>query len=347
MTTEVHMDYDVVEAIADQFDTAADTLHDMNRALETAISLLRVSAFVGNVGSAALAHYLGGIQPAVTRLAATCEELSADLVGAVRALRDGDVSGSRYFIDDGSTVGGSVEVGDISDAGVRARRIGLTVAPGRPVDVQTIHKYYSNGVNGWRVIPMQGHFTPDELVVQRGPSCMIYGAMNLLIQNGHDISQTEADQIYQDQLGNADWFSRIWVDMLDGKHDAKGFPRSDAIEIIEQYGATYEHGNFDAGVFGWSALERTQAEQFLIERVGNGTPVCVATAVDNTFGMGQGGHAYTVLGVQQGDGGRLSSVLVSTNWSGGQRVYEVPADAFMDDWLELNDGEYIIITDDK
>jgi hypothetical protein len=33
---------------------------------------------------------------------------------------------------------------------------------------------------------------------------------------------------------------------------------------------------------------------------------------------------------------------VSTNWGSGSSVYEIPADAFMDDWM-AHDGEYVVI----
>lgn len=343
MTAEIHMDYDVVEALADQFDIAADTLHDMDRALETAIALLHASAFVGFVGNLALAHYLDGIQPAVTRLAATCNELSADLIGAIQALRDGDLSGSQRFTGTGGVglAAGGAAGGIFSGAGSTAAE--PTLEPGFAVPVGN----YQDGVDGWQLIDMHGEFTPGELVVQDGPSCTIYGAMNLLVANGYDISQAEADQIYQEQKDNAAWFSRVWFDMLDGSHDEEGFPRSDALEVLDQYGANYDHGNFDTGIFGLGSPDRDAAEQFLVEQVRNGNPVYVATATDDTFGVKGKGHAYTVLGVQQDDDGNLVSVLVSTNWPHGGHIYEIPANTFMDDWIDYKDGEYIVITGEK
>jgi hypothetical protein len=333
--SEVRMDYEAVGAMAEQFATSADTLHRLNRALETAITLLRLSAFVGNVGSTALAHYLEGIQPAIMRLAGTCEELSDDLVGAIRALRDGDLSGSQRFSGQGQPGGAASGAGSMfaADASKQA------VAQGNAVSLGG----YQNGVNGWRLIPVSGDFTPNELVVQQGPSCTVYGAMNLLIENGYDISQTEANQLYQDQLNNAGVLSKTWFDMLDGQHDS-GFPRSDALELIEQHGASYEHGDFDTGIFGWGSPDRGAAEKFLLTQVSGGNPVYVSTSTDDTFGIKGAGHAYTVLGVQQDDAGNLSNVLVSTNWSGSQQVYEIPAEAFMDNWLDHSNGEYIVIT---
>jgi hypothetical protein len=95
---EVSMDYEAVQAMADGFRNSSEVLEGVSRALEAAISILKASAFFGLVGNAALAHYLEGIKPNVDRLAATCEEMNLDLIGAIVALRDGDYSGSQRFV---------------------------------------------------------------------------------------------------------------------------------------------------------------------------------------------------------------------------------------------------------
>ncbi len=95
---EVSMDYEAVQAMADGFSTAADTLQNVSKALEVAIGILKASAFFGLVGNMALAHYLEGIKPNVDRLAATCQELNQDLVNAIRYVRDGDQSAVSRFV---------------------------------------------------------------------------------------------------------------------------------------------------------------------------------------------------------------------------------------------------------
>ncbi len=95
---EVSMDYDVVEAMADGFNNAAEVLEGVSNALEVAISILKATAFLGLIGNAALAAYLENIKPNVDRLAATCDELHFDLLGAIASLRDGDLSGSQRFV---------------------------------------------------------------------------------------------------------------------------------------------------------------------------------------------------------------------------------------------------------
>jgi hypothetical protein len=95
---EVSMDFDVVQSMADGFRTASDTLQAVSTALEAAIAILKATAFLGLVGNAALAMYLEGIKPNVDRLAATCDEMNGDLIGAIVSLRDGDMSGSQRFV---------------------------------------------------------------------------------------------------------------------------------------------------------------------------------------------------------------------------------------------------------
>lgn len=95
---DVSMDYDIVQGISDGFGVAGDTLNAVATALEVAINTLRATAFVGLVGGLALAQYLDGIKPNVEKLAATCEELKFDLIGAITSLRDGDTSGSQRFV---------------------------------------------------------------------------------------------------------------------------------------------------------------------------------------------------------------------------------------------------------
>lgn len=102
---DVSMDFDVVEALADGFGVAAETLGAVDRALEVVVAVLRTSAFVGLVGNLGLAIYLDNIRPEVRRLAATCAELQGDLYGAIASLRDGDFSGSQRFVGGGSRAG--------------------------------------------------------------------------------------------------------------------------------------------------------------------------------------------------------------------------------------------------
>lgn len=97
MAADVSMDYEAVQRLADDFRASAGALRAVGQALEVAAALLKTSAFVGLVGNLGLAAYLDNIRPHVERLAATCDELHSDLLGAIISLRDGDYSGSQRF----------------------------------------------------------------------------------------------------------------------------------------------------------------------------------------------------------------------------------------------------------
>jgi hypothetical protein len=206
---------------------------------------------------------------------------------------------------------------------------------------------YQDGVNGWQLIAMNDKFTPNELLVQKGPSCTIYGAMNLLVENGYNISQADADKIYNQALKNAGGpfivpIDDVWVDMLDGKHDYAGFSVLRAELLLSDYDVDYDHDDFSTWA-GLGSPDRSAGEKFLVNQVTAGNPVYVTTNINETFGLGSGGHAYTVLGTQTDSSGKLTSVLVSTNWGSERNAFEIPAQEFMDDWMNYHDGEYIIV----
>ncbi len=327
---EVSMDYAVVESMAEGFRGAAESLQGVNRALETAAALLRASAFVGMVGNIALAEYLDNIQPNVARLSATCDELNTDLLGAVASLRDGDLSGSQRFADGGGS--------GVSGNTMASPTTNPQTAAGKAVNYLDMYK---DGVDGWQLSGIGTNFTASELLVQKGPSCTLYGAMNLLVANGYNISQAEADAIYQNHLDKP-LSTDIWFDMLDGKHDEEGFPNVDAYNVLEKYGADYDSGDFST-YLGLGSPDRGAAEKFLVKNLDAGNPVYVGTEVNETFGLGDGAHGYTVIGAQTDSNGKLTNVLVSTNWQRSGPVWEIPAKQFMDDWMEYEDGEYIVL----
>lgn len=339
---DVSMDYGAVENMAAGFREAAQSLQAVDGALETASALLKATAFFGMVGNLALAGYLDNIKPKVEALAATCDELNSDLLGAIASLRDGDLSGSQRFVNGGGSGGPG---GGFS---------GNPTAPGQPGPaVGKAINYldmYKDGVNGWRLIPMGGAFNAGELLRQIGPSCTVYSAMNLLVENGYDISQADADRLYADilsdydpNLGNLNWDNLpLGGDLLDGSHDTEGFEQAAARRVLDRYGASYDHDDFSTWA-GFGDPDRAAAEKFLIEQVNAGKPVWVSTEINESFGMGSGAHAYTVIGTQTDSSGKLTSVIVSTNWQAGGPVWEIPAQGFMDDWMEYNDGEYMVI----
>ena len=93
----VYMDTDAVTGMAQRFHQIGDVMKGVSKGLEIAITTLRITAFVGMVGGAAVERYLSRIKPQVDKLAEKCGELQMDLMGAVVAYRDGDTSGSKRF----------------------------------------------------------------------------------------------------------------------------------------------------------------------------------------------------------------------------------------------------------
>jgi len=95
---DVAMDYEVVGRMAKIFATSGDVLKTVGTVLEIAAKTLKASAMFGLVGNLALAYYLDNIATACKRLSETCIEMDGDLQGAIKALRDGDYSGSTRFV---------------------------------------------------------------------------------------------------------------------------------------------------------------------------------------------------------------------------------------------------------
>ena len=88
-----YMDTDKVSSIADGVQTAGEVLNAVNMALEAAIMMLKLTAFVGMFGNMAMARFLEQIQPRVEKLAKKCEEMSGDLNTAVSLHRQGEERG--------------------------------------------------------------------------------------------------------------------------------------------------------------------------------------------------------------------------------------------------------------
>jgi hypothetical protein len=95
---DVAMDYEVVARMAKIFGTSGEVLKTVGNVLEVAAKILKASAMFGMVGNLALAYYLDNIATKCKTLSATCVEMDGDLQGAIKALRDGDYSGSTRFV---------------------------------------------------------------------------------------------------------------------------------------------------------------------------------------------------------------------------------------------------------
>lgn len=86
----VQMDYEAVLAAAAGFENAGELLKRVSVALEAALRILQVAAFVGIVGAAVIANYINNLKPRVDKLAGTCTEMAGDLRDAERITREKD-----------------------------------------------------------------------------------------------------------------------------------------------------------------------------------------------------------------------------------------------------------------
>jgi hypothetical protein len=98
MADEVYMDIPAVERMAKSFAGFGDTLGAVEKALQALSITLKVSAFLTLGGSAAASTMVDRILPRVKQLADKMQELSGDLTSAIKAYRDGDLSGSQRFV---------------------------------------------------------------------------------------------------------------------------------------------------------------------------------------------------------------------------------------------------------
>ncbi len=94
---DVQMDIPVVEDMANKFKSTSDVLKGVSKALQIAIMILKMTAFVGLVGGLAVERFLSWLKPQVDEMAEKLEELHYDLYGAIISFRDGDNSGSQRF----------------------------------------------------------------------------------------------------------------------------------------------------------------------------------------------------------------------------------------------------------
>lgn len=97
MAEEVFMDIPQVQKVAESFGNFGEILQGVAKALEAAIMVLKMTAFVGLVGGFAVERYLSMVKPRVENMAKKMHELQGDLNGAINHYQTGDESGSRRF----------------------------------------------------------------------------------------------------------------------------------------------------------------------------------------------------------------------------------------------------------
>ncbi len=94
---EVRMDYGAVGQVASGFQNTSEILKRVSMILEAAINVLRVTAWISFGATEFARRYLENIKPRVDRLAATCEEFSVDLGGAIADHQGADQEAAPDF----------------------------------------------------------------------------------------------------------------------------------------------------------------------------------------------------------------------------------------------------------
>ena len=94
---EIYMDPDAVTDIAKGFGAVADVLDGVSKAMEAAIDLLRLTAFIGLVGGLALERWLSVMKPQVDYLSRYCRDVSTDVNTAVKNYVQQDFTNAGRF----------------------------------------------------------------------------------------------------------------------------------------------------------------------------------------------------------------------------------------------------------
>ncbi|MCA9885824.1 MAG: hypothetical protein KC615_01755 [Anaerolineae bacterium] len=90
---DVHMEPARVRAMAERFSGFSTTLKVVAGILEAQMMILKTTAFIGLVGSAAVERYLAALKPQIEEMSRKCEEISQDMQIAVRAWEEAQQSG--------------------------------------------------------------------------------------------------------------------------------------------------------------------------------------------------------------------------------------------------------------
>lgn len=337
MTDKIEIDYLVIEKLIQYFRTSAESYHTRHQLLKRMVDELETE-WIGRGSEAFQYEMRDTALPAMKRLATNFDTIAQVLNQVAVILRQAEEAGSRLFMSEGLLGGLRTAIGNLMDASATDK-----------AKLDAIHKRLSDYVtgNGWTFTPNAG-FTFGEHLEQIGGSCVIYGAMNLLIHEGIDISPEQAKE---------------YLDQFTKQHNRDyNFPLDAAKKILDDHNAPYEEGHFRNKLLGFIDLpgfrdllgvNEERAKQFLIDQVSQGNTLYVTSQVDDAFGMATSdGHAYNVVGIQKDGHGNATNVLVATNWGKGfspeynvsyDRYMQIPMDKFMTDWMAHMDGYYIVL----
>ncbi len=322
-TDTIQINYEAIHAITKRLLDLQDRQQTMRHDLSHLLDSLQHTGWSGKAADKMIREMTDTIFPSLKQLENVLEKTSDSLKQVASVIRTGEEEAGKLFRVQGSAPNG-FDMGKLVGEAIK------------DVLKPSFLSAHVTG-EGWTFTRHPG-FMENEFLVQQSGACMLYGPMNLLVQSGIDISQAEADQIYND---------------LSAKYQIiDNFPLEAVHDIFAQYGVDYEYGTFKERVLGadFSPLlgaDEAAAEAFLVEQISQGKSVFVTSGTDDIFGANlkgepDAGHAYTIVGVQQDGTGKVTNVLAVTNWK-IEPYRQIPMDVFMKDWMDLMQGEYFIV----
>ncbi len=309
---KVQANYEQLEQAASLFAQQSQQSQELMQTVSRLVGGLQNGGWVGQGAQTFFSEMEELVFPGISRLASGLQDASQATRRISETLQQAEEEAARLFQGDGNE-GSEDASGSISSL-FGAPESNLPT--GRGVNAAN----YRNGVDGWSVLPGAN----AAFVAQDGPSCWLYGPMNAAIAAGYPITQAQADKIFGDYIH---WHHNpLW--------------RWQQEKVLEDVGADFSRHYFLDTEHGWAAIrfDQAAAEKFLIDNVKAGKPVMINSPSDNTFGIPNDSHTYTVVGVKTDANGKLASVLVSTNWASDPN-FEIPAPSFMKDWgVEYGDS---------
>jgi hypothetical protein len=97
MAEQIFMDIPAVKNFSSMFGGISDTLQGVSKTLENLSNILKTTAFIGNVGGAALAQMIDSINPYIKQVSDKCAEEKKDVMDSVLAFERGDQAGATRF----------------------------------------------------------------------------------------------------------------------------------------------------------------------------------------------------------------------------------------------------------
>ena len=94
----VTMKVDETREMSDMFRGFGSTLKTVSKTLEAISNALKTTAWISLSATAAAAAYIDHLQPHIKKAAEEMDAIAKDIEGAIKALHEGDYSGSRRFV---------------------------------------------------------------------------------------------------------------------------------------------------------------------------------------------------------------------------------------------------------